>query len=252
MDTQSYGHKALGADTAKMFYETPNIDRFINEGVAFSQVYACQLCSPTRASLLTGKYAAKLGFTTATPLRDTYYNQNIPVPEGSYAHDVIYHSDNISIEQAWLNGSSNTALPAGTAIDDGRDEITIAEALKGYHSAFIGKWHIGGHGAKGYGPADQGFHPIAWFDAGGSAYFNWGDDWNNRSKSHFPDMPQDQWLIGDAGEFSGEEYLTDDLTRQALNYLDDRAKINDQPFFLYFCHFAVHSPFQAPEKSTTH
>lgn len=252
MDTQSYAHKALDTDTSKMFYETPNIDRLINEGVAFEQAYACQLCSPTRASLLTGKYASKLGVTTATPLRKTYYNQNIPVPEGSSPHDVIYHSDNISIEQVWLNGSSNTALPAGTSIDNGHNEITIAEALKDYHSVFIGKWHIGGHGAKGYGPADQGFEPIAWYDAGGSAYFNWRKAWNNRSKNNFPDMPQDEWLIGDAGDSAGEDYLTDDLTQQALTYLDERAKIKDQPFFLYFCHFAVHSPFQAPEKSTTH
>lgn len=248
MDVQAYAKRELGSNKEEMFYETPNIDRLINEGVAFDQAYACQLSSPTRASLLTGKYAAKLGFTTATPLRDTYYNQNIPVPEGSYAHDVIYHSDNISIEQALLNGSSNTALPAGTSIDDGRNEITIAETLKDYHSAFIGKWHVGGHGAKGYGPADQGFEPIAWYDGGGSAYFNWQNNWNNKSKTHFPEMPQAEWLIGNAGDVTGEDYLTDDLTQQALNYIDSRANIKEQPFFLYFCHFAVHSPFQAKEK----
>ena len=69
MDIQEYAKKTLGTDKSKMYYETPNMDRLINEGVAFEQAYACQLCSPTRASILTGKYAARLGFTTATPFR---------------------------------------------------------------------------------------------------------------------------------------------------------------------------------------
>ncbi|MGB6152491.1 MAG: sulfatase-like hydrolase/transferase, partial [Pricia sp.] len=58
MDSQAYAQKFSGAETSKMFYETPNIDRLITEGVAFSQAYANQLCSPTRASILTGKYAS--------------------------------------------------------------------------------------------------------------------------------------------------------------------------------------------------
>ena len=245
MDTRAYAQKILGTDPGEMFYETPNIDRLVSEGIAFSRAYANQLCSPTRAAVLTGKYAGRLGFTTAMPNRETYYNTNRETPKGQYLHDVIYHNDPIEIEQAWLNGSSNSAVPSGTPLDGGRDEISLAEALPDYHSAFIGKWHLGGFGAQGYQPEDQGFHPIAWFDAGGSTYFNWRKGWNNKSKQAFPDMPQDKWAIGDAGEETGEEYLTDDLTAQALNYLDERAGIKDQPFFLYFCHFAVHGPFEA-------
>lgn len=248
MDSQAYANHILGTSKDSMFYETPNLDRLVNEGVAFERAYANQLCSPTRASLLTGKYASRLGFTTATPLTATYYNQNVQVPEGSYAHDVIDHHDKIEIEQALLNGSSNTALPAGTKYDDGVDETTIAEALPDYHSAFIGKWHVGGHGAEGYTPADQGFEPLAWFDAGGSAYFNWRPDWNNRSKDFFPNIPQQEVFMGDAGQETGLEYLTDDLTEQALRYIDKRSKIKEQPFFLYFCHFAVHSPWQAVQE----
>lgn len=245
MDSQAYAAHTLGADKEKMFYETPNIDRLVGEGIAFDQAYANQLCSPTRASIITGKYAARLGFTTATPRRETYYNTNQPVPEGSYAHDVIDHHDNIKIEMALLNGSSNTALPSGAAPDNGWDEKTIAEALPDYHSAFIGKWHIGGHGAKGYTPADQGFDESpAWFDAGGSTYFNWRNPWNNRSK-HFKNSPQERNYMGTAGEETEFDYLTDDLTEQAVRFIDRRSKIKDQPFFLYFCHFAVHGPNQA-------
>ena len=244
-DTQGYAEHITGVGKEKMYYETPGIDRLMAEGVSFSYAYANQLCSPTRASILTGKYAGRLGFTTATPLRNTYYNQNLEVPEGLYAHDVLIHEDKIDIEMAWINGKSNTALPAGTEYDHGWDEVTIAEALEDYHSAFIGKWHVGGHGAEGYQPSDQGFHPIAYYDAGGSAYYNWRSHWNNRSKKNFPDMPQEEWKIGYAGEETGKEYLTDDLTTQALRYIDERADNPDEPFFLYFCHFAVHTPLQA-------
>jgi arylsulfatase A-like enzyme len=248
MDSQAYAQHVLGTNKDSMFYETPNIDRLVSEGVAFDRAYANQLCSPTRASLITGKYAARLGFTTATPRRETYYNTNTPVPDGSYAHDVIDHHDNIKIEMAMLNGSSNTALPSGAAPDNGWDETTIAEALPDYHSAFIGKWHIGGHGAKGYTPLDQGFDESpAWFDAGGSIYFNWRKPWGNRKK-HFAESPQEINYMGTAGEETGLDYLTDDLTEQAVRFIDRRSKIKTQPFFLYFCHFAVHAPNQAKQE----
>ncbi len=252
MDCTAYAQKTLGVDPAEMFYETPHLDRLSAEGFSFSKAYANQLCSPTRAAILTGKYAARLGFTTAMPHRDTYYNQSMDPPEGQYLHDVIYHHDQIPIQQAWLNGSSNSALPAGTKWDGGWDEISLAEAMPDYQSAFIGKWHIGGFGAEGYQPEDQGFEPLAWFDAGGSVYFNWREGWNNRSTAHLPKIPQDQWMMGDAGEETGEEYLSDDLTVQALNYLDKRAKDKNQPFFLYFSHFAVHGPWQAKSEDSAY
>ncbi len=252
MDMQAYAQHTLGIDKDRMFYETPNLDRLVREGTAFSQAYANQLCSPTRASLLTGKYAGRVGFTTATPATATYYNQQKPIPEGFYPNDAIYHGDPIKIEQAWINGTSNTGLSAGTEYDQGKDEVTIAEALEDYHSAFIGKWHVGGHGAQGYQPADQGFEPLAWYDAGGSVYFDWRNKWNDTSKKRFPDIPQEVLAIGSAGEQTDYTYLTDDLTQQALDYLDQRAAINDEPFFLYFNHFAIHTPYQAKEEDVNH
>ena len=63
MDVQGYAHHTLGVEKTNMYYETPHLDRLMSEGVSFSQAYANQLCSPTRASLLTGKYAAKNGIT---------------------------------------------------------------------------------------------------------------------------------------------------------------------------------------------
>lgn len=236
MDVNGYAERLTGVNADEQFYETPHLDRLMKEGMSFSRAYATQLCSPTRASLLTGRNAAKLGFTTASwPGMPTYHMEGRTPPPGVHPQDVIVHFDNIKEQQAWENAGSITALRS--------EEITIAEQLTGYHSAFLGKWHVGGHGAEGYQPADQGFEPIAWFDAGGSPYFDWHGKWNNK-KTYSPKMAQKELLVGAAGAETGEEYLTDDLTEQALTYLNARAK-KDEPFLLYFSHFAVHGPWQS-------
>jgi arylsulfatase A-like enzyme len=112
------------------YYETPNIDAIANEGVEFTQGYAaCQVCSPSRASLLTGQYTARHGVTdwigAATGQKwGDYYNTKVMPPE--YKHQL---SD---------------------------ESITIAEALKqnGYKTFFAGKWHLGD---EPYTPERNGF-----------------------------------------------------------------------------------------------
>ncbi|PKA97825.1 sulfatase-like protein [Flavobacteriaceae bacterium MAR_2009_75] len=148
MDSQAYGQKFTGVKPSKMFYETTHIDFLIYEGTAFSQAYANQLCSPTRSIIMTGKYAGRLGFTTAMPSRETYYTQNPTTPEGYFAHDILLHRDNILIEQALTNGTSNSAVPTDLKHHAGRDELSLAEVLRDYLSVFIGKCHIGGFRAK--------------------------------------------------------------------------------------------------------
>jgi arylsulfatase A-like enzyme len=245
MDIAAYAARFTGASTQEIYYQTPHLDRLVTDGWAFSQAYACQLCSPTRAALLTGRNAARLGFTTATPgsVR-SYYNQGQPPPPGYLSQDAIYWGDDIRIEQALWNGSTCLALPAGQPGDQGRDEVTLAEAMAGHHAAFIGKWHVGGHGARGWQPADQGFQEISYFDAGGSPFYNWAGHWNNRSKTH-PAMPQEDLCIGRTGADYGHDYLTDELTEHAVRFIRARSRKPEEPFFLYLCHFAVHSPWQA-------
>jgi arylsulfatase A-like enzyme len=96
------------------FYETPNIDALAESGVRFTDAYAaCHVCSPTRASILCGKYPATINLTDWLPGRREF-------PFQKFSNAVI-----------------NQCLPY--------EEITIAEALKeaGYRTAIIGKWHLG-------------------------------------------------------------------------------------------------------------
>ena len=113
--------------TGSLFYETPNIDRLAAEGMRFTNAYAsCPVCSPTRASVLTGKYPATVGITDFID----WLGKQHPV-KGRLV-DVPY------IKQ----------LP--------RCEYTLATALRdnGYSTWHIGKWHLGG---SGYLPQDHGF-----------------------------------------------------------------------------------------------
>ena len=107
------------------FYETPNIDRLASQGMRFTDAYAaCPVCSPTRASILTGKYPARLGLTDWIPGRKQWPTARLITPPVA------------------------PALPLA--------ETTIAEALKplGYTTGSIGKWHLGG---DGFSPREQGF-----------------------------------------------------------------------------------------------
>lgn len=96
------------------FYETPNIDQLAQEGVRFTNAYAaCHVCSPTRASLLTGKYPATLNLTDWLSGRRDFPFQKLK---------------NVEINQH---------LPYG--------QNTLANILQqhGYQTAIYGKWHLG-------------------------------------------------------------------------------------------------------------
>lgn len=221
-DVAAFASHFTGKGTEELFYETPHLDKLVSKGISFSQAYANPLCSPTRASIMTGKNAARSGFTTATPATTTYFRQKLPVPEGHSAHDAIDHKDRIKEQQAWLNGKSNTGLKPSP--------LNLPNVLDSHHSVFIGKWHLGGHNVDALQPAAHGFDEVPYSnDTGGTRYFTKGS----------------------------EEYLTDKLTDHAIDFIDnygaERSKgVSQKPFFLYFCHFAVHTPLQAPEATIQH
>lgn len=115
------------------FIDTPNLNRFAAESARFTNAYAaCPVCSPTRASILTGQYPARLHLTDWIPGRKQWPYAKLLTPQ------------------------FNQFLPS--------DSKTIPELLasNGYRSAAIGKWHLGG---TGHLPTDYGFG----LNIGGSA-----------------------------------------------------------------------------------
>ncbi len=131
-DTGPYGNTVV---------DTPNLNRFAQESARFTNAYAaCPVCSPTRASILTGKYPARLRLTDWIPGRKQW-------PYSKF-----------------LKLTDHQELPL--------EEPTLAEARRpiGYKSAAIGKWHLGG---AGFDPTRRGFDRNIAGNAAGSppAYF---------------------------------------------------------------------------------
>jgi arylsulfatase A len=206
------GWKDIGANGSD-YYKTPHIDRLAADGMRFTNGYAaCNVCTPTRAAIMTGKYPARLLMTQWLPsgrwdakkhrLREARYIQAMPL-----------------------------------------EEITIAEALRdaGYATAFMGKWHLGPQ--PYYFPEHQGFD----LNVGGRDYGAPGSYWYPyEGKWLIPTTPdmyskRDQILEGQEGD-----YLIDRIAEEGEKFI--RAKA-DEPFFLMMSHYGVHTPLQGkPEK----
>lgn len=122
------GQRDLGS-YGSTFHETPHLDRLARDGVRFTSAYAsAPVCSPTRASLLTGQWPQRTGITD--------YIGAPPRPE------------------LWTRNTR--ALPAPFADRLGLGVTTLAEHMKaaGYATFFAGKWHLG---PEGWWPEDHGF-----------------------------------------------------------------------------------------------
>lgn len=248
MDLSSYAAKTLNVHRDSTFYETPNIDRLADEGVAFTQAYGNQLCSPTRAAVLTGRYSFRIGISNAhIPVTTNAYNQQEEALPGHLQLD-SNHSDPIDEERAYDNAKVLTGLPSGLEVDKGRDEICLPEVLESYNSAFIGKWHLGNSGTIGYQPDDQNFESLMYFDSGGCPYFDWekyfkpGTWKENDVFKAIWDKPRKYGFTDTDYE---HEYLTDALTQRAVDYIEERAENPKKPFFLYLSEFSIHGPWQA-------
>lgn len=190
------------------FYETPHLDKLASQGMKFTNAYAaCSVCSPTRASILTGQYPARLHLTdylSGRPPKDA----KLQVPD-------------------WR--------PYLT-----RDTQMLPAVLKpaGYVSALIGKWHLGGSREFGAPPeAEDSLPERRGFDVNiaGSHYgqppdyfFPYQRGGPNGVTYRLPNL---------TGGREGE-YLTDRLTDEAEKFLEQNQA---RPFFLYLAHYAVHT-----------
>jgi len=211
MDLSCYGSR---------YYETPQIDRLAAQGIKFTNGYAsCAVCSPTRASIMTGRYPARIGIT-----------------------DWIHHLDREAYTAIGTGKNPSEYVASGdrpllcppNPYWMELDEITIAEMLKpaGYTSCHIGKWHLG---HLWWYPDKQGFdiniggceigQPPTYFDP----YYQ------HESRSSIPTLPPRKQ----------GEYLSDREADEAVRFIEEN---KDRPFFLHMCPYAVHTPLEAKKE----
>jgi arylsulfatase A-like enzyme len=207
MDCGAYGSK---------YYETPNIDRFAQRAMRFTNAYAQPLCSPTRASILTGKYPARHGITTASG------HQPPQAPGFNFSPDT---------------GTPNRPLVSPISknyLEPG--EYTLTEALHdaGYRTAHIGKWHLGL--IPPFRPEQNGFD-VAFHcapDPGppGNYFSPYGVITEGR--------PTAKIKVGTITDGPPGEYIVDRQAQEAEKFI---AASKDQPFFLNLWCYGVHGPW---------
>ncbi len=168
--------------------DTPNMDKLAQEGVHFKNAFVTTaLCSPSRASILTGQYM--------------------------HSHGVV---------------DNNKAAKAGT--------VYFPSYLQqaGYETAFIGKWHMGGH----HDDPQPGFN--YWLSFPGQ-----GDYYPTRKRNG----KMSQFNIN-GKHVKQKGYITDELTDYTLNWLEQE-RDKDKPFFIYLSHKAVHANFDPAQRHKT-
>lgn len=214
MDSGVYGSQ---------YYETPNMDRFAKRAMRFTNAYSQPLCSPTRASILTGQYSARHGITSAT-------GHQPPQPEGHVFLPVTAPPNAAML----LPESKNFLEPS---------QITLAETLKGagYRTAHIGKWHLGL--TQPHWPEQQGFdgafhcHP----DPGppGEYFSPYGVSAEGK--------PGGKTKVGTITDGPDGEYIVDRQAAEAVTFIDSS---KGGPFFLNLWCYGVHGPWGHKEEYT--
>ena len=204
------------------FYETPNIDGLASKGIKFTNAYApAAICSPSRASIQTGKYPPSTGITDwirATFQKDTAID---------YTNPPKYD----------LNEGKKMKTPFNQNFL-ALDEKTIGEYLKenGYFTVHAGKWHLG---EEGYYPTDQGYDVnIAGCDYGEPpSYF----DPYFREGHHYPWGYEPPFSLPTLEPRERGEYLTNRLTDEVSRIIKENS---DTSLFVFFNYYAVHTPIQ--------
>ncbi len=195
------GWADISPNWPETFYETPNLDRLASSGVRFSQAYSAHpVCSPTRAALMTGKHPNRMNITDWIPGFDLYADDRpLSTPEISHSLDL--------------------------------EEVTIAERLKekGYHTYFVGKWHLGE--SPEYWPENQGFDVNIGGWSAGAPQLNGG-----KFGGYFSPYGNPRLEDGPNGEF-----LTERLMDESIQLI---RKSENHPFLLYLAFYTVHTPIQ--------
>ena len=222
---------------------TPNIDNLAHNGITFSKGYAgSSVCAPSRAMIMTGRYATRYGFEfTPTPgpmgqmlmLLSNSYER----PQSTFAIDNAHQH-----HQAHNIPYDDRGMPTS--------EQTLADIMQlgGYHTVQIGKWHLGR--SVPFLPQNRGFDESLLMASG--LYLPIEDENVVNAKLELDPIDRILWsILTFAVSFNGSErfipdgYLTDYFTNEAVNVIEAN---QNRPFFLYLAHWGIHTPLQATKE----
>lgn len=191
-------------------YQTPNIERLAKRGMTFKRAYSSSpLCSPTRASVLTGLSPARHGITSPT----------------CHLPKVVLEPKETA---AGPPNKFSTVPESVTRLDP--KYYTLAEMFQdnGYATGHFGKWHLG---SEPYSPLEHGFDVDLPHHPGPGPAGSYVAPWKFKDFDHDPMIP--------------DEHLEDRMAKEAVRFLEQHA---DEPFFLNYWMFSVHAPFDAKKE----
>jgi arylsulfatase A-like enzyme len=203
-------------DTSR-FYETPHLDQLAADGVLFENGYSADAtCPRSRAGIFTGIHPSRLGAVDTDRLYTTGFKKEFEC-----------------FRKVTPDNKQKIPLSA----------ITIAEAFKqhDYTTALVGKWHSG-NATSGL-PADHGFD----ITIGNATELNtfFAPYACGTSKCHKVPVPSN------LSQVPAGTHMTDHLTMDAIELLKD-FKSGQNPFFLVFSHYAVHTPIESKNDDKDH
>ena len=191
------------------FYKTPNLQRLAARGMTFTRAYASSpLCSPTRASVLTGLSPARHGITAPNCHRPAVVLKATEVAAGA-------------------PNRFSTVPNSVTRLD--RGYYTLAEMFRDneYATGHFGKWHLG---PTPYSPLEHGFDVDLPHHAGPGPAGSYVAPWKFADFDQDPDVPN--------------EHIEDRMANEAVAFMEEHS---NQPFFLNYWMFSVHAPFDAKQ-----
>ncbi len=188
------------------FYRTPNMERLAKQGIRFNQFYAMSLCSPTRASIMTGQNAARHRTTN------------------------------------WINENKNNAGDNGAQDWNWqglkKGDVTLPGVLQenGYRTIHVGKGHFGPWDHDGAEPLNLGFD----VNIAGSAFGEPGSYYGE--KNYGASTKRKGHAVPHLDQYHGSKtFLTEALTLETKKVVAETVK-SGKPFYLYLSHYAVHLP----------
>ncbi|WP_227021322.1 sulfatase [Oceaniferula marina] len=206
------GFMDITPNNPESFYETPHLEKLAKSGMRFTQGYAaCPVCSPTRASIMTGQYPARTRNTDFFGGPNEFH-KTIPTDYDALKSDKLGRF------------TKRPVLPAPYEGFLAKEHTSLAEAFKkhGYATMFAGKWHLGG---KGSWPEDHGFD----VNKGG-----WTRGGPYGGKKYFSPYGNPRLEDGPEGE-----HLPDRLASETVKFI----KANkEKPFLAYLSFYSVHTP----------